>query len=114
MNGSQGVAKHPRLNGAGNGDTGCPHKDRTAALAINENLLAAHFELEGSWDDPQASLIPLRSLATGPGSLVFETLPSLVQRGIKALGSFLSFEDTAEETAEIPTPKPQAPSRTDS
>ncbi|MBW1687707.1 MAG: AsmA-like C-terminal region-containing protein [Deltaproteobacteria bacterium] len=47
-------------------------------LGSNENLVAAHFELEGPWSDPKARLIPLRSLATGPASLIFDTLPKLL------------------------------------
>jgi hypothetical protein len=65
-------------------------------LGPNDNLLAAHFKLGGPWQDPEARLVPLRTLATGPGSLVFETLPSLVQRGIKALGALFTFEPDGE------------------
>jgi hypothetical protein len=54
-------------------------------LGTNENLVAAHFELKGPWDDPQAQLLPLRSFATGPASLVFDTLPGLLRRGLQEL-----------------------------
>ena len=53
-------------------------------LGSNENLVAAHFELKGPWSDPKAQLLPLRSLATGPASLVFQTLPSLLLRGARS------------------------------
>jgi hypothetical protein len=79
-------------------------------LGPNENLLAAHFELGGPWGDPTARLVPLRSLASGPGSLVFETLPSLLQRGIKALGEWFSFD----EPTEFPSLDPRVSSAADS
>jgi len=79
-------------------------------LGPNENLLAAHFELEGPWKDPTARLVPLRSLASGPGSLVFETLPALLQRGIKALGAWFSLD----ETTEVPSLDPRLSSAAES
>ena len=54
-------------------------------LGRNENLVAAHFALTGPWNQPEAKLVPLRSFASGPGSLVFETMPDLVRRGLRAL-----------------------------
>jgi hypothetical protein len=55
-------------------------------LGPNRNLLAAHYELAGSWEDPSVRLVPLETLASGPGTLVFERLPSIVERGLEALG----------------------------
>ena len=69
----------------------------TLLLGPNDNLVAAHYELEGPVDDPDATLLPLRSFTSGPGTVVFETLPSLVRQGIGALGTL--FE----------RPKPEAP-----
>jgi hypothetical protein len=54
-------------------------------LGRNNNLVAAHFALTGPWKQPDARLVPLRSFASGPGSLVFETMPDLVRRGLRAL-----------------------------
>jgi len=56
-------------------------------LGSNENLLAAYFDLHGPWADPDAELVPLRSLATGPATLVFEGLPFLVRRSLQAVGA---------------------------
>jgi len=58
-------------------------------LGKNENLMAAHYELDGTWQEPKARLVPLRTLATGPASLVFETVPSLVKRGLEALDGLM-------------------------
>ncbi len=56
-------------------------------LGSNENLMAAYFDLSGPWADPNATLVPLRSLATGPASLVFEGLPFLVRKSLQAIGA---------------------------
>jgi hypothetical protein len=73
-------------------------------LGSNENLIAAHFSLEGPWADPQARLVPLRSLATGPASLVFETLPNLLRRGLQELDWLFSREPEAKRAAPPATP----------
>jgi hypothetical protein len=64
-------------------------------LGKNQNLMAAHFTLKGSWDDPEARVVPLRSITAGPGSLVFETLPDLLRRGIEAFGALIGADDIA-------------------
>ncbi len=68
-------------------------------LGKNENLVAAHFELEGTWSDPKARLVPLRSLTQGPGSLLFETLPNLLVRGLQELDSLFAREPEAKQPA---------------
>ena len=73
-------------------------------LGSNENLVAAHFELDGPWSDPKARLVPLRSLTTGPGSLVFDTLPNLLLRGLQEFDSLFSREPEAKRTAPPTTP----------
>jgi len=73
-------------------------------LGTNENLVAAHFTLKGPWDDPKAQLVPLRSLASGPGSLVFETLPSLLRRGLQELDWLFSRKPEAKQAAPPPAP----------
>jgi hypothetical protein len=77
-------------------------------LGSNENLVAAHFELEGPWSDPKAQLLPLRSLATGPASLVLETLPGLLLRGLQEFDSLFSREPEAKRA--IPPTAPPAES----
>jgi hypothetical protein len=52
-------------------------------LGTDENLMAAYYELSGPWEEPRAKLIPLRTLATGPGSLVLQDLPKLVLKGVR-------------------------------
>ena len=58
-------------------------------LGKNDNLMAAHYELDGTWEEPEARLVPLRTLASGPASLVFERVPSLVKRGLEALDGLM-------------------------
>jgi hypothetical protein len=71
-------------------------------LGPNRNLLAATYALSGTWEEPKADLVPLETLTTGPGTLVFESLPSIVARGLEALGGLIG-----GERAPIPvTPPP--------
>lgn len=72
-------------------------------LGPNDNLVAAHYRLEGPWDEPEATLLPFRSFTSGPGTVVFETLPSLVRRGIEALDTLFGQGEAA------PRPSPAAP-----
>lgn len=65
-------------------------------LGPNRNLLAAHYSLSGSWEAPSARLVPLDTLTAGPGTLVFEGLPSIVTRGLAALGGLLGSDPVAE------------------
>jgi hypothetical protein len=73
-------------------------------LGSNENLVAAHFELGGTWDDPKARLIPLRSLATGPAGLVLDTLPRLLLRGLQEFDALLTIEPEAKGALSPATP----------
>ncbi len=66
-------------------------------LGPNHNLIAAHFNLSGPWDEPTATVVPYKSLTSGPGHMVFETMPALVRRGFRAIGSLMGGE--AEEPA---------------
>ncbi len=76
-------------------------------LGPNRNLMAAHYELSGSWDEPNARLVPLQSFTHGPGTLVFERLPSIVERGLEALGGLVGRDRVASpETG--PQSEPEA------
>ena len=74
-------------------------------LGPNRNLLAAHYQISGSWDEPSARLVPLQSFTRGPGTLVFERLPSIVERGLEALGGLMGRDRVAGPE---PTPQPEA------
>ena len=80
-------------------------------LGSNENLLAAYFDLHGPWADPEAELVPLRSLATGPATLVFEGLPFLVRKSLQAVGAIDGDVGTlpARPIAAEPPPPPKDP-----
>jgi hypothetical protein len=77
-------------------------------LGPNRNLLAAHYELSGTWEAPSARLVPLESFTTGPGTLVFERLPSIVARGLEALGGLLGRDSVAGPQVP-PPPEVEAP-----
>jgi hypothetical protein len=64
-------------------------------LGPNDNLVAAHFTLRGPWAKPDATLVPHRSLTRGPATMVFETMPALVRRGLQAIGSLITDDEPA-------------------
>jgi len=76
-------------------------------LGPNRNLIAAHYQIGGSWEEPSARLVPLESFTKGPGTLVFERLPSIVERGLEALGGLIGRDRVARPDA-APTPEAQA------
>ena len=76
-------------------------------LGPNENLLAAYFNLTGPWAEPEANLVPLRSLATGPASLVVEGVPFWVRRGLQAIGAIDADAVGAPARAFSPEPPPR-------
>jgi hypothetical protein len=63
----------------------------TLLLGTDEGIMAAYFEVSGPWADPEARLIPLRSLVTGPGGAVLESgarlleLPGLLLKGVQVM-----------------------------
>jgi len=73
-------------------------------LGGDQNLVAAHFDLVGPWNDPESNMIPHRSFTHGAGSLVFERFPSLVRRGFEALDSLFSRGGAADHEADSPLP----------
>jgi hypothetical protein len=58
-------------------------------LGKNNNLVGAYFSLTGRWSAPEASLIPIQSIATGPAGFLTEGLPGFVMGGIKRIQSVL-------------------------
>jgi hypothetical protein len=62
-------------------------------LGPDENLVNAYFALTGPWREPDARLVPMKSLASGPASFVFEGLPAFVRGGIRRIQAVLP--DTA-------------------
>ncbi len=80
-------------------------------LGPNRNLLAAHYELTGTWEAPSARLVPLETFTSGPGTLVFERLPSIVERGLEALGGLLGRDRVARPEAPPPPDERATPPR---
>ena len=76
-------------------------------LGTDDNLVAAHFELSGPWDETKAKLVPLRSLSAGPASLVVEGIPNIVRKGFNAIGAiFEDEEDDLDAASSEPKPFP--------
>jgi hypothetical protein len=75
-------------------------------LGTNDSLLGAYFELDGPWARPESRLVPLRSLSSaGPASAVLEGVPSLLRRGLRALG----WTPQGRAEAKPAAPAPQEP-----
>jgi hypothetical protein len=86
-------------------------------LGTNDNLIGAHFRLSGPWEDPEATAVPLRALASGPASiieqgpasLVLQTIPMFMMKGIEAIDAMLNLgksSDPDRVTKEPPVPEP--------
>ncbi len=58
-------------------------------LGPNGNLVGAYYAVTGPWDAPDARLIPIKSLASGPASFVLEGLPGFVWGGLKRIQAVL-------------------------
>jgi hypothetical protein len=59
-------------------------------LGEDENLINAYFALTGPFGDPDARLIPVKTIATGPASFVLEGFPAFVRGSLSRLRSVLA------------------------
>ena len=74
-------------------------------LGTNDNLMGAHFELRGPWDDPDAIPAPLNAFASGPvsiieqgpTSLVLQSVPMFMLKGIRAIESMLGVRESSKQ-----------------
>jgi hypothetical protein len=65
-------------------------------LGRNGNFVGAYFTITGQWGEPEASLIPIQTIATGPTGFLTEGLPGFVLGGIRRIQSvILPNEDAA-------------------
>lgn len=62
-------------------------------LGPDRSLFGTYFELTGSWEDPEAGLLPLKTVALGPASFLLEDVPSFVKRGLAGIQRVLLGED---------------------
>jgi hypothetical protein len=73
-------------------------------LGRNGNFVGAYFQVTGEWGEPEATLIPIQTIATGPTGFLTEGIPGFVLGGIKRIQSVIlpseepaaSDEDTAD------------------
>jgi hypothetical protein len=83
-------------------------------LGENQNLIAAYFQLSGTWEEPNVRPKPLRTLEEGPGSVLTKGIPRVMLRGMKAFGGLFrgsaksGDEDQAPSEEQIPAPEPPA------
>jgi len=70
-------------------------------LGTDDSLIGAYVELTGAWAEPDARLVPLKTVASGPASFAMEGVPRFVRRAIDAIES--AFRD---EGADVSAPPP--------
>jgi len=58
-------------------------------LGGDRNLLGAYVALSGPWSGVSAHILPVKSLATGPASVVLEGVPTALQGGVRAIERML-------------------------
>jgi hypothetical protein len=81
-------------------------------LGTNDNLVGAHFTLTGPWDDPDADTVPFSALASGPASIVeqgptsivLQTLPMFMMKGVEAIEAMLELGASDSGPGEPETP----------
>ena len=84
-------------------------------LGPDDNLVSTYFAVSGPWGDPRASIIPSKSIASGPGSFVLEGISGVRARRAVDAGTHLHrVEQSAKpDTANAPvfplTPPAPAP-----
>jgi AsmA-like protein len=73
-------------------------------LGPDDNLIATYFAVTGPWGNTQGTLIPTKSIASGPASFVLEGLPSFVRGGLSTLERVVTGGPARNEA----TPPPRA------
>jgi hypothetical protein len=74
-------------------------------LGRDKNLMGAYFAMTGTWGEPKAQLIPIKSLREGPAHFVLE-VPEFVWNGLRRLESLLGPAGGAAAGAEEAEPEP--------
>jgi hypothetical protein len=69
-------------------------------LGRNGNLVGAYFQLTGAWGEPEASLIPIQTIATGPTGFLTEGIPAFVLGGIKRIQAVILPSEESEAPRE--------------
>jgi hypothetical protein len=81
-------------------------------LGENQNLVAAYFQLGGTWQQPLAEAQPLRTLQDTAGGPLLEGIPGVVLQGMKAIGALWQTSPApgVADGATTTAPAPSAPS----
>jgi len=77
-------------------------------LGEHENLVAAYFQLMGSWKQPEARMQPLRTLEEGPVDVLTKGIPRVVLQGVEAIGGV--FTRPSGKGTESPPGNAESPS----
>jgi hypothetical protein len=58
-------------------------------LGQDENLVGAYFAMTGTWKEPKAQLVPVKSFAEGPAHFMLEA-PEFLWSGLMRLDSLVN------------------------
>ena len=73
-------------------------------LGRDKNLVGAYFAMTGTWKEPKAQLVPIKSFAEGPAHFMLEG-PGFLWSGLKRLDSLLSPASPAPSASEEAGPE---------
>ena len=68
-------------------------------LGEDQSLVSAYFTLSGPWQQPEARLIPMKSIASGPAIFVLEGLPAFVKGSLARIQAVLPWPRRTPEPA---------------
>jgi len=74
-------------------------------LGQDQNLMGAYFAMTGSWKQPRAQLIPIKSFAEGPAHFMLEG-PEFIWSGLRRLEALLNPSSNPPAAAEAGEPGP--------
>ena len=78
-------------------------------LGENKNLVAAYFELMGTWQEPVAQPQPLLTMKDTVGGDILEGIPRVVIQGVNAIGGLLVPADPNAQGTPETSPEATAP-----
>jgi hypothetical protein len=81
-------------------------------LGKDKNLLGTYVALSGPWNGMQARVLPVRTIAQGPASVVTEGVPTALQGGVRVIQRMLEATPLPSATSRVPRPAlPRVPLR---
>jgi hypothetical protein len=74
-------------------------------LGEDRNLLGTYVALSGPWSGVEARVLPVKSLASGPASVVLEGVPTALQQGVRMIERMLAAPAAPSESPRRSLPR---------